>query len=243
MMETPTPPSRITMRSIFEGILDTFNLERGLIYTSVALTIQPGTAIRAYLYEDRTKLVKPFRFLVLTIALATFATVQYFKYSPVVDELSAGFKDGYELGAGGAGADVEAARLRAETIMQQMNDIAKNYFNLFLLAGVPVIALATMWVFRRRMNYAEHLVVNSYVTGYMTLFYLLLMPLLLVMDFVTMSKVYMVFLLGYSTWSYIQVFQEKLWTGIGKSLLTMLLYVVLYYAGVTLFIVVWFFTS
>lgn len=228
------------MRSIFDDVLDIFNLEKGLIYTTVALTLKPGIAIRTYLYEDRTKLVKPFRFLLLTIALATFVTIQYFQYaSSVVNELSSGFKDGYELGAGSSASDAEAVRMRAEAMTKRLSDISKNYFNLFLLAGVPVVALATLWVFRRRMNYAEHLVVNSYITGYMTLFYLLLMPLLLVMDFVAMSQVYMVFLLAYSTWSYIQVFQEKLWTGIGKSLLATLLYLLLYYIGVTLFVVLW----
>ena len=243
MMETPTPPSRITMRSIFEGILDTFNLERGLIYTSIALTTKPGIAIRTYLYEDRTKLVKPFRFLVLTIAVATFVTVQYFKYSSAGEEFALGFSEGFGKGAGGdtagdAAADME---LRAEAFAKQVGDITQNYFNLFLLAGVPVIALATMWVFRRKMNYAEHLVVNSYITGYMTLVYLLMMPLLFFMNFLALSKLYMVFLLGYSAWSYTRIFGEKLWAGIGKSLLAMLIYIVLYYVGIMLVVLVWLF--
>jgi len=225
------------MRSIFEGILDTFNLERGLIYTSIALTIKPGTAIRTYLYEDRTKLVKPFRFLVLTIAVATFATLQYFKHSSVGEAFALGFSEGLGKEAGG---DME---LRVAAFAKQWSDIAQNYFNLFLLAGVPVVALATRWVFRRKMNYAEHLVVNSYITGYMTLVYLLMMPLLFFMNFVALSKLYMVFLLVYSAWSYTRIFGEKLWAGIGKSLLAMFIYIVLYYSGIMLFVLVWLFAS
>ncbi len=236
-MEKPGQPvERITMKSILEGILDVFNLEHGLIYTVVALTIRPGKAIRTYLYEDRTKLVKPFRFLLLTIALATFATVQYFKYSEAGAEFAAGFADGYRSQGGGAAGNPEDIKREAELI-QHWSEIFTSYFNLFLLFGVPVLALATYWVFRRRMNYAEHLVANSYITGNMTLLYLLMMPCLLLIQYETMSLIYMVFLLVYSIFAYTRLYQEKWWTGALKTLLSTTIYLVLYYFLILVFVI------
>ncbi|NUO01712.1 MAG: DUF3667 domain-containing protein [Saprospiraceae bacterium] len=236
-METPPSPPRITMRSIFEGILDIFNLEHGLIYTSIALTLKPGIAIRTYLYEDRTRLVKPFRFLLLTIALATFATIQYFKYSLAGEEISAGFFDGLQQGTESAAANPGASQLRTEALAKQITDITKNYINLFLLAGVPIVSLATSWVFRRKMNYAEHLVLNSYITGYMTMGYLVLMPLLFFLNFVTFTQLYSLFLLIYSSWAYSQAFREKIGVGIAKSLLATLIYLVLYYVVIIVLLI------
>lgn len=230
-METPTPLKRITMRSILEDALDIFNLERGLIYTAVVLTTRPGEAIRTYLYEDRTKLVKPFRFLLLTIAVATFLTLEYFKVSNDVTELQSGFVDGFALGSDAAkdGMDNAEAREKAQVMAKQAGEIFKNYFNISLLLGVPVLAFATGLTFRRKMNYAENLVINSYVTGYLTLAYILIMPLLWLMSYVAMSQVFVVIMFGYSIWAYTKVYQEKLGAGIGKSITAILIYLLVYY--------------
>ncbi len=221
-MQQPSPPPRITMSTIWYSVLDIFNIEKGLIYSLIALTTHPGRAIRTYLYEDRSRLMPPFRLLILTVAIGTFITIQYFKSNSFLDTIQPALKDnGIERSA-----DAEA---KYQVFLSGLSDIFNNYFNIFILLGVPVIALSTFWVFRRKMNYAEHLVVNSYFTAYATLIYIALSPLMWWKDYWFVSAFYFIFSVLYSVFLYIQVFQLKLLPGIFKTLLATLLYYSIYY--------------
>ena len=106
-MEHPPRPERITMKTIWYGLLELFNLERGLIFTFIALTLHPGKALRTFLTEDRSRLVPPFRFLLFAVALAAFITVQYMKSSEFMAEMRAGFESGYRAGSENSEVDTE----------------------------------------------------------------------------------------------------------------------------------------
>lgn len=224
-MEHSPRPERITMKTIGYGLLELFNLERGLVHTLIALTIQPGKALRTYLAEDRTRLVPPFRFLLFAVAAAAFITVQYMKSSEFMAEMRAGFESGYRAGSENGELDTE----KMETFLLFLNEIFANYFNIALLVGVPIVALCTFWILRKGHNYAEHLVINCYVTGYQNIMYIIMTPLLFFMKFTTLSYIYIVLILIYGIYAYVRVFQERFVIGTFKALLANLLYFVLYY--------------
>lgn len=224
-MQHPQRPERITMKTIGYGLLDIFNLERGLIHTIIALTIQPGKALRTYLTENRTRLVPPFRFLLFAVAVAAFITVQYMKSSEFMAEMRAGFEYGYRAGSENGEIDTE----KMETFLLFLNEIFANYFNIALLVGVPIVALCTFWMLRKGYNYAEHLVINCYITGYQNIMYIIMTPLLFFMKFTMLSYIYIVLILIYSIYAYIRIFQEQLVKGMLKALLANILYFVLYY--------------
>ncbi len=238
-MNIPTQaPSRITMRSIFNAVLDIFDLERGLLHTIVALTWRPGDAIRNYIETDRTRLSKPFRFLLLTIAVATVITHQYFNDPAVLAAFQQGFTDNYQLGTEIAGGEGEASSGKALKAMQQWNEWFNNYFNLFLLLGVPVLASSTRIIFRQPYNYAEHLVINSYVTAYLTVLYIITTPLLFLnVSFTTFSVGYFVATLIYTIFTYTQLFGVRLLTSLFKGLLANIIYILIYYIIIVIIVV------
>ncbi len=224
-MENNSRPERITMKTIWHSVLDVFDLEHGLIYTTIALTLRPGEALRTYLKEDRTRLVPPLRFLVFAVAIAAFITVQYMKNSAFLEQMRTGFEYGYRSGGGDGEVDMELMN----KYFLLLNEFFANYFNVLLLVGVPILALCTFWLFRKNYNYAEHLVINSYVTAYQSILYVVMTPMLLFTDFNTLSLIYTMLLIVYSAYAYIKIFQQKIIIGTLKALLVTMLYFILYY--------------
>lgn len=223
--QTPHP-DRITMRSIWHGILDSLSLERGLIGTTITLTKRPGQAIRDYLLEDRSHLMPPFRYLLFMVAIGTFVTIQYFKSNSAwVQEVEKGFQKGYQKGGSSSSESQEFMKAYLENASFLFN----NYFNLFILLGVPISAIATFWIFRRRFNYAEHLVINSYLTGYLTVVYIVLTPILFFTDFMILSWIYFIVTIIYSIFVYKKVFQSPGIRGIAASIGAFISYLVVYY--------------
>jgi hypothetical protein len=219
-------PERITLRTIWHGVLDIFNLERGLIQTTLTLTKRPGNAIREYLLEDRNRLMPPFRFLIFMVAIAAFITLQYFSTKPNwLYEFNADFQTDSNSGT----PDDAKRNAFLKMYMDSLSYSFNNYFNLFILAAIPLAALATGWFFRRRFNYAEHLVVNSYVTGYLTVIYILLTPMLFFSNFGVLSGVYTFFTFLYSIVVYQKVYQSPGIRGVLASVGAVLTYFALYY--------------
>lgn len=221
MQDTPKP-ARITMKTIGEGILDIFNVERGLLYTLFALALKPDQAIQTYFYENRDRLIKPFRYLIFTAAIATFITIQYMKKSGFLVEMRKGFTTGYtpknneELAA-------------VENYFKLLNEVYINYFNLLIVLSVPIIAMVTYWFFRKKFNYAEHLVINSYVTSQLSAYYILLTPLLLIYNFLVVSYIYTFLTFIYSIFVYVKIFKERLLSGVLKSIAAIIIYFIIYY--------------
>lgn len=68
----PVRLQRIDGKYILHEIEHVLEFERGILFTIRALTIHPGRTIRTYLSENRSRLVKPLLFIILTSVLYTF---------------------------------------------------------------------------------------------------------------------------------------------------------------------------
>lgn len=220
-MENTKPP-RITFRHISGQLLEAFNLEKGLFYTVYALTLRPGEAIREYLLEDRTRLIPPVRLLFFSVAIAAFLTITFIDFS---SSFSEGFAEGYQAGRGPGEAGSMPPEL--EKANQRFQQIYQNYFNVFLLLGVPLLGLASFWVVRKGFFFAEHLVVNTYATCWLNIFYICLIPLFR-MDYLLVSTIYMLVAAPYLIFVYYQVFQLRLWESIWRGIIVNVLYLTLY---------------
>lgn len=67
----PTILKRIDGKYIIHEIEHVLHFERGILYTIRELTIKPGQNIRKYLSENRSRLVKPFIFIIITSLIYT----------------------------------------------------------------------------------------------------------------------------------------------------------------------------
>ncbi|HEX2094868.1 MAG TPA: DUF3667 domain-containing protein [Longimicrobiaceae bacterium] len=151
---------RFTLRSVFMRLVtDAFDLNRGLLFTALALFRRPGEAVREYVGGATVRYTNPVKYLVICVALAVFASVQ----AGITHDIASGMAEG-------AGA---AAQVRA----QQVSDLLAQYMNLFMVLAVPFMTLASRLVYRRAgFNFAEHLIFNLYVYAQQSLLYLPFVP-------------------------------------------------------------------
>ncbi|HCT30323.1 MAG TPA: hypothetical protein DIW31_06240 [Bacteroidales bacterium] len=67
----PQKLERINGRYIFSEIADVLNFQKGILYTIKELLIRPEQNIRAFISEDRNRLVKPIMFILITSLIYT----------------------------------------------------------------------------------------------------------------------------------------------------------------------------
>lgn len=200
------PIERITLKTIQTTLLEQFHLEKGIGYTIKQLLFQPRAAIQEYLYEDRLRMIKPSRFVLLTVAIATFISYQFL---PLGDEL---LKELHN--------DPQYDQI-PELFRPGIDQLAiwmKKYFNLVFMSSLPLTSLASFWVFKEaNYNYAEHLVLNSYLFCIQTILYILSTPF--ITNFEWIAYLQAILTIFYFFYFFTQVFQLSFWNGIGKSVL------------------------
>lgn len=206
----PNAPDRITMKGIFAILLEQFHLERGIGYTIKRLLTRPRAAIEEYLYEDRKRMIQPFRFVLLTAAIATF--ISYY-FLPLGDELLKELQQ-----------DPEWERIPAflKPTIEYTAIITNKYFNLLFMSSIPFVSLASYWVFNKaNFNFAEHLVLNCYLFCIQTIFYIFTIPFMQGHAWVAYLQAILV--AGYTLFAYLLIFRQKFWMGLWKVLLVWLI--------------------
>ena len=217
-------PERITFKSVFVAILGLFNLEKGFFYTLWELTVRPGKAIKGYLLEDRTKLSKPFGFLFLAIALATYLSITYV------------FTD--EVMANSYVADQQSRHKATQEWMKPIMKYFMDYFNLYLLTTVPFFSFFSYLFFKKpRLYLAEHFVINSYVFAYQTFFYVLMVPLFII-DVDTYNLIYILISIVYAIYVYTKIFDYETFEGGARGLLTVMASYTVYIIALIIFMLI-----
>ena len=144
------PRGRHTLRSIAAHLLaDTVNLDRGLLFTFLELFRAPGAMVRRYLRGGTVSYTNPAKYFLVVGAVTTLVYVQ----SGIAAEVAASVAEGMRAGSNGG------IHPRAGSVL----DFIASYFTLLLAFTLPTTALASRWVYRRAgLNYAEHLIFNTY---------------------------------------------------------------------------------
>lgn len=141
--QNPNILKRIDRDYIVEEIGSVLNFDRGFFYTMRELMLRPGFTIRNFLVYERSRLVKPIIFLIVTS----------FIYSILRQFL--GFEDGYFY--------VDSADRSTSTIMLEW--IIDNYGYGNIILGI-FIAFWTKIIFRKYgYNFYEILILLCYVMG------------------------------------------------------------------------------
>lgn len=212
--KTENKPERITMKTIFRSILAALNLEKGVFFTIYAFAVKPGQAAREYLYENRSRLVHPLRFLIIFVTLATILTLSILSEEDFANQFEQGFRTGADM------EEIEDAELQEFMELYSNNMVVANYkyFNVTLMLSVPLAALGTLLVYRRRQyNFAEHLVINAYLYSNTTVIYLLFAPLYFIFSYFTVSTWYFIAVIPYYCFCCYQIFEPKGFKAILKA--------------------------
>lgn len=212
---------RFTLRGILTHLVtDAFDLNRGLLFTAVALFRRPGEVVREYLSGATVRYTNPVKYLVVCVALVVFASIQL----GATGELAGGFTEGY-------GAD---AADRAQRVTELLN----RYMNVLMALAVPFMAAASRLFFRRAgLNYAEHLIFNLYVYGQQSLLFLPFAPMwgLRTPGLKALPVLaYCLAMLVYYAWAATSFFGERRVPGVLRALATQVLGGIAYAAATAL---------
>lgn len=86
----------------------------------------------------------------------------------------------------------------------------KHYYFLVQSCMLPVYAAITFFMFRSRsLNFAEALVLNVYMVGFMAVFIVPINFFSLLLPNGIISLMEVIFLVGYSTWTFLNFFDDK----------------------------------
>jgi len=153
---------RLTLKEIGQIISKFFYFDKGVIYTFIHFIRWPYQTIKKYFEVDRMSIIHPLRYLIFGVAIDIIIN----KFHPTVqstleevrnDNLTnASFRD-VENKYGFAIGDA----------MNQANNIYMDYQKPYFLLIVPLLSIITYLAFKKKYNFAENLVINTYAFGTM----------------------------------------------------------------------------
>ncbi|MBL8889416.1 MAG: hypothetical protein JNL67_05525 [Planctomycetaceae bacterium] len=178
---------------ILRELRETVLFERGFLFTAWQVFKCPGSAIRQILESGPHRFQDPIKFLFLCVALAVLAMNLEFTQKAMFGNVQ--FP---ELAAGERFEAVEQQlqeiiddpstkrelRFRVERAQRELKLSAPEWaiqksmqwMNVALLLVVPLYAIGTWLIFRRSLNFAEHLAFNGYIYGVQCLLSILTIP-------------------------------------------------------------------
>ncbi|WP_196888693.1 DUF3667 domain-containing protein [Aureivirga sp. CE67] len=143
---------------------DFFGFDNRYLVTLVAMTIRPGVILFDYLHGVRKKYVNPFTFLAIGSAVTMLIMNEYSQYS--INDFQNLF------GSSAVSESSEAGAVFSQSAVENSIKIQKlimKYFNFITFLILPFYAFIAYLVYRKPYNYAEHLVINCYIQGYLFL--------------------------------------------------------------------------
>ena len=208
----------ITMRYLLLGIVGVFNIESGFTYTIYSFLKKPGKAFVNFLGKDRYRFANPFRLAFIITAIATFLTFQLNVYG----ELNEGFDD-FQEGYNSAASTNQFQEIKNDSAI--INQFFKDYSNIFLLISIPVLAIFSFLFYRKRgYNYAEHLVLNTFIYSITTLFYIILIFFISLADWV--NFLYLILSVSYTIYAYMSVLKGSVFRALLCQLVSYFVYLI-----------------
>ena len=145
----PTTLKRIDGHYIVHEIEHIFHFERGILYTIKELVTNPGQNIRNYLSENRSRLVKPIIFIIVTSLIYTLCN-QFFH-----------FEDGY----------VKYLDNKKSTTTEIFKWIQGHYGYSNIIMGVFIALWTKLFFKKHKFNFFEILILLCFVMGMGMLIY------------------------------------------------------------------------
>lgn len=198
---------RLTIKHAIHDFFHSFtHVDRGILFLMKELFLRPGIVAKEYVEGRRKKYFNPYQYLLITVAVAAFLSVNFSLMGPK--------------------ADANVITPGIQNFGLQYNVFIYKYFNLIQLISVPLLALFS-WLFYKKSgyNYAENLVLNTFLGAERTLMYILLTPFLYFFNhhwYITIGVYYAAWLIYYG-WAFVQFFEQKKFVVISKYVIMIIL--------------------
>ena len=153
-----TQTSRVTIKRIFARFNEEFfSLDNKLLRTFKDLLIRPEVVIESYLSGIRKRYVNVISYLMLSLSLFGFQFYLIQKF------YSKGFNN-----------DIESTGLKEfDELIQTSTENIGDYIGFISIATIPLLAISTYLLFsnNRQHNFAEHIVINIFITAQYTILF------------------------------------------------------------------------
>jgi hypothetical protein len=147
---------RLKWANVGEEVSEALNINKGLVYTVVGLTVRPADTIREYLQEGRYRVLNPAKYFVLVVGIILFVATRQGYFDDMSNIINVQVN----------GDETEEEQVRK--VEQQMGIAFQEYFvkyqNFWSIGTIALTAIFT-WLFfiKGGYNYLEHVVINTYV--------------------------------------------------------------------------------
>jgi len=146
-----------------------FQVNRGFFFTIKELFLRPGESIREYLAGKRQNHYKPIAFLLILSALY-FLITKANGDQTLFNEILSGIYSGISDSNVDDISNIDNSEL-TNSIPSALTWIANNYPYVTLIL-LPIFSFCSFLCFKKfKINYLEHVVMNSYITGQQALLY------------------------------------------------------------------------
>lgn len=193
---------RFTTRKLIGDLFTkVFDLDRGLFYTFYSVLVRPHVVIRDYINGITKRYTNPAKLAIYLIAITTFLVVRNNNLDKNVQDinnaLSMNNQHGLELQTAFVG-------------------FIKEYMQYFTLLFIPFFALSSKWLYRQ-FNYAEHLILQCYVYGVISI---LCLPCAIYIDKTSMATLIpFLITLAFYTFTFRKLFRQSVFTSAVKAAL------------------------
>lgn len=160
---------RFRIPAIFKEMVSVFfNLERGLLPTTVKLTTAPGEVVKGYWDGATRKFYNPLRYAFVMVTISTLITLGSGVYDQQMVEVT-------QSSEGFFNPQLDPSLSEEERQIQQdwnnkVQENTKKYLNVISLLGIPFGALSLRLLFvDRKRYYGEHIIAACYYIGHTSL--------------------------------------------------------------------------
>jgi len=216
---------RNTLKHFFNLVFDSFDIHRGVLFTAKMLFINPGKLINDYLGGKTRDYYNPLRYLIIVAGLYAILMIWF-------NILDANIETSNELFQN----EEEQTKLQSF-----INSNIKKYLNLIPILILPFWSLVSKWILRKRkLYYAEYLIINCYLHAQ----YLLVMAAisLILLPFPQLSKFIMIIgpvvIIAYYSYAFRSIFKFTTFKSIYSSLSVILLGIILFYTFLILVMII-----
>ncbi|MEL6671469.1 MAG: DUF3667 domain-containing protein [Bacteroidota bacterium] len=219
-------PERFTTGSLWRNFVAARKKDvLSFFHTSWTLLIRPGTVFQAYLSGQRKAYYQPLNYFLLVVSLAAFVALlnsETGTEASVQKTMEIYEQFGLPVGENSLKGGIAGL------------EFAKTHFNLILMLTLPFWAFASFILFRKRgYTLGEHLIFWVYIYGIYQVLVIPTMPFGNLGDFTDrMTILHAIVMILYLTWVHRDWYKLAWWKSFGTSVLTYLLYFVLFFVSV-----------
>jgi hypothetical protein len=196
---TDQKPRRIDGSYISHELTHLFHLEKGYFYTLKKMLLDPGGTVRTFLFDDRSKIVKPIVFVIFNSFIFTIIkSIFHINFIWFSANSNRRYKD-----------------LSSLEPLQKWVNINIGYTN--LLIGLVVAVFIHLFYRKQKYSFYEILVLLCYILGQAILIFGIFLLLADIFETAAIGIVAIVAYFGYIIWAIGHCFGARDWVNYVKS--------------------------